>query len=64
MTDEPYRQTILIHARQETLFRYFTEPEAIVAWMGDEAEVDPQPGGLLSSPDQYSPEVPFESSPV
>ena len=41
MTDEPYRQTILIHARQETLFRYFTEPEAIVAWMGDEAEVDP-----------------------
>lgn len=45
MTDEPYRQSILIHARQEAVFRHFTDPEAIVAWMGDEAHVDPQPGG-------------------
>lgn len=47
MTVDPYRHSILVHARQEEVFRYFTEPEAIVAWMGDDASVDPQPGGLF-----------------
>lgn len=45
MTVEPYQQSVLIYARQEDVFRYFTEPEAIAAWMGDEASVDPRPGG-------------------
>lgn len=47
MTADPYRQSVLIHARREDVFRYFTEAEAIVAWMGDAAVVDPQPGGLF-----------------
>jgi len=47
VTVEPYRHSILIHARQDEVFRYFVEPEAIVAWMGDEASVDPQPGGIF-----------------
>ncbi|RYE51602.1 MAG: hypothetical protein EOP18_11965, partial [Rhizobiaceae bacterium] len=47
MTVEPEHQSILIHARQEDVFRYFTEPDAIVAWMGDEASVDPRPGGAF-----------------
>lgn len=55
MTADPYRQAILIHARQEDVFRHFIEPEAIVAWMGDAASVDPRPGGqfLLRFEDQY-----------
>ena len=47
VTVEPYRHSILVHARQDEVFRYFTEPEAIVAWMGDEATVDPEPGGVF-----------------
>ena len=47
MTVEPFRHSILVHARQAEVFRYFIEPEAIVAWMGDEASVDPQPGGIF-----------------
>lgn len=47
MTVEPFRHSILVHARQDEVFRYFIEPEAIVAWMGDEASVDPQPGGIF-----------------
>lgn len=55
MTVDPYRQVILIHARQEEVFRYFVEPEAIIAWMGDAAQVDPRPGGqfLLRFEDRY-----------
>jgi len=45
VTVESYRQSILIHARQDDVFRYFTEPDAIIAWMGDEAFLDPRPGG-------------------
>jgi uncharacterized protein YndB with AHSA1/START domain len=37
--------SIVIDATPDEVFRYFTEPEAIVAWMGDRASVDPQPGG-------------------
>jgi uncharacterized protein YndB with AHSA1/START domain len=55
VTADPYRQSILIHARQEDVFRYFTEPDAIIAWMGDEAFLDPRPGGqfLLRFEDRY-----------
>lgn len=45
MTADPYRQSILIHARLDDVFRHFTEPAAVVAWMGDEALLDPRPGG-------------------
>ena len=32
-------------ARPEQVFDYFTQPEAIVRWMGDYAVLDPRPGG-------------------
>lgn len=48
MATEPYTQTVLIDASPEQVFRYSTEPKAIVAWMGDEAVVDPRPGGRFS----------------
>ncbi|CAN5789343.1 hypothetical protein BH23CHL8_BH23CHL8_24090 [soil metagenome] len=34
-----------IRARPETLFAYFTDPEAYRRWMGDTAELEPWPGG-------------------
>lgn len=45
MMAEPYRQSIFIAASPEHVFRHFTDPTAITAWMGDAADVEPSPGG-------------------
>ena len=37
-----------INAPPEVVFPYFTDPALIVTWIGDRAELDPQPGGLFS----------------
>jgi uncharacterized protein YndB with AHSA1/START domain len=42
---EPYRESILVRASPERVFRYFTDPDKLVRWMGDKAELDPRPGG-------------------
>jgi uncharacterized protein YndB with AHSA1/START domain len=42
---EPYRDSIDIAAEPEVVFDYFTEPDALVQWMGDRAVLDPRPGG-------------------
>jgi uncharacterized protein YndB with AHSA1/START domain len=34
-----------VRARPETLFTYFTDAEAYQRWMGDQAELEPWPGG-------------------
>lgn len=44
----PYRASIDIDAPPETVFPYFTRPEAIVTWMGDYAELDAAPDGIFS----------------
>ena len=33
-------------SRPDTIFRFFTDPELMVRWMGTSAEVDPRPGGI------------------
>ena len=35
-----------VAARPETVFAFFTDPSKMVRWMGDEATLDPRPGGL------------------
>jgi uncharacterized protein YndB with AHSA1/START domain len=35
-----------IRARRETVFAYFTDPDAYRRWMGDQAELEARPGGL------------------
>lgn len=45
MGSEVFRGSIFIAAPPEEVFPYFTEPEALVSWMGDRAEVEPRPGG-------------------
>ena len=47
MEAEPYRDTIHIAAAPEAVFDYFTNPELLVRWMGDEAQLEPRPGGLF-----------------
>jgi uncharacterized protein YndB with AHSA1/START domain len=37
---------VLVAARPETVFSYFTDPAKMVHWMGDEATLDPRPGGV------------------
>ncbi len=37
-----------IKAPPEIVFPYFTDPDLIVTWLGDRAELDPQPGGIFS----------------
>ena len=45
MEAEAYRDSIHIAAAPETVFEYFTNPQLLVRWMGDEAQLDPRPGG-------------------
>ena len=46
--DEPFvvRREVQIAAPQSTVFAYLTDPEKILRWLGTEAKVEPQPGGL------------------
>lgn len=48
MTAEPYRDSILIDASPPTVFAYFTDPRALTSWMGDDALVEPYPGGRFT----------------
>ena len=45
MAAEPITASVHIEAQPERVFAYFTDPEAIVRWMGEYALLDPTPGG-------------------
>ena len=47
MTDPPALE-IYIEAPAAVVFEYFVDPEAMVRWMGDHAELDPRPGGRFA----------------
>ena len=38
---------VLINASPETVYRFFTDPDQFVRWMGRKAEIDPRPGGTI-----------------
>ncbi len=48
MASEPYRDSIHIAAEPRAVFEYFVNPGALVRWMGDEAVLDPRPGGQFT----------------
>ncbi len=52
MTAEIHNDVIVatehIEAPPEVVFPYFTDPTLIVTWIGDRAELNPQPGGVFS----------------
>jgi uncharacterized protein YndB with AHSA1/START domain len=39
---------VRIEAPPETVFSFFTDPAKLVRWMGNEATVDPRPGGVFN----------------
>jgi len=45
----PYRldRTLLIHARRETVFRFFTDSVRWASWWGEGSSIDPRPGGAI-----------------
>lgn len=40
-------KTIYIEAPPEVVFAFLTDPEKMIRWCGDEAELEPRPGGLF-----------------
>ena len=40
------QRELQIDASPETVWAFLVDPERIVRWMGDHAELEPQPGGL------------------
>src|SRR5215212_9339459 len=45
MSPEPLAASIHIEASPDVVFEYFTEPDAMVRWMGEFARLDARPGG-------------------
>jgi uncharacterized protein YndB with AHSA1/START domain len=45
---EPTTASVHVDADPERVFDYFTQPEAILRWMGDYAVLDPVPGGQFT----------------
>jgi uncharacterized protein YndB with AHSA1/START domain len=45
----PHRldRTLLIHARRETVFRFFTDSARWASWWGEGSSIDPRPGGAV-----------------
>ena len=43
-------RTVLIAARRETVFDYFTDSARFAAWWGKGSTIDPRPGGALRDP--------------
>ncbi len=48
MKREPVAANIHVDAPPEVVFRYLVDPDAITRWMGEYAELDPEPGGRFA----------------
>ena len=40
-------KTVLICAKRETVFRYFTDPDRWAAWWGAGSSIEARPGGAM-----------------
>jgi uncharacterized protein YndB with AHSA1/START domain len=45
MAAEPVTASVFVEAPPERVYEYFTQPAAIVRWMGQYAHLEPQPNG-------------------
>jgi uncharacterized protein YndB with AHSA1/START domain len=48
MAAEPVAASVFVEAPPERVYEYFTQPAAIVRWMGDYALLEPQPRGRFN----------------
>ena len=46
--EEPYTASVHVDAEAGRVFDYFTDPEAILRWMGDYAVLEPESGGQFA----------------
>jgi uncharacterized protein YndB with AHSA1/START domain len=44
---------IYIDAPRQVVFAFLTDPVNMVRWMGVQAELDPEPGGVISPGSQW-----------
>lgn len=47
MSEAAVAREVVVEAPPEEVFRWFTEPELLVSWIGLAARLDPRPGGLF-----------------
>ena len=54
-TSQAIECEVRIDASPETIFEFFTDPLKAVQWMGEQATLDPRPGGIyqVAMNDQY-----------
>jgi len=45
MPAEAYPDSIHVAAKPERVFDYFTQPDAVLRWLGERVSIDPRPGG-------------------
>lgn len=48
MTAEPVAASVFVAAPPERVYEYFTQPTAIVRWMGEYARLEPEPNGQFT----------------
>lgn len=48
MSDDTFTTSVRIEASPAEVFPYLTDPELVVRWMGDWADLQPKPGGPLA----------------
>ena len=47
-TRDPVVASIRIAAPPEVVFPYFTDPDLVMTWLAEKADLEPRPGGLFS----------------
>jgi uncharacterized protein YndB with AHSA1/START domain len=55
VTVEPILASVQVDAPPEQVYEYFTQPEAIVRWMGEYALLEPKPNGRFTIDVQGAP---------
>ncbi len=48
MATEPVAASVFIAAPPEHVYEYFTQPAALVRWMGEYAQLEPEPNGQFT----------------
>jgi uncharacterized protein YndB with AHSA1/START domain len=48
MAAEPLTASVFVEAPPERVYKYFTQPEALMQWMGEYALLEPKPGGRFT----------------
>ncbi len=47
-TRDPVVASVRIAAPLEVVFPYFTDPDLVMTWLAEKADLDPQPGGIFA----------------